>query len=134
MGLTCLLIPKLRITGLFGAVGIVIGLALVNATVWDAALFFSVPDSLSLHALTVFAANGLLFWVMVKLLPGIEVEGILPALVAPVVFSVLSLLVGYWGAEIDWAGVLRTVMQELQAFRDTLIKAQPPSSQAAVLR
>jgi putative membrane protein len=105
MGLTALLIPRLRITGLLGAFKIVAALAFLNATVWDAALFFSIPDGVTSQALTLLLVNGVIFWLLVKLVGGMEVDGFLPALVAPVVFTVFSLLIAQYSSEVDWTRV-----------------------------
>ena len=105
MGLTIFLIPKLRVSSIFGPVFAVVGLALVNAVIWDAALFFSIPDHFSSQVALLLLTNGIIFWVLVKLLPGIEVQGFLPALVAPLVFTVCSVLVSQYGKDIDWQKV-----------------------------
>jgi putative membrane protein len=120
MALTALLIPKLRITGIFGALGTVVCLGLINATVWDAALFFNVPNSFTSQAVMLFLANGILFWVLVKILPGIEVDGVLPALIAPVVFTFCSLIVNEFGKDIDWAVVFDQVVKFVTGTRDAL--------------
>jgi putative membrane protein len=117
MGLTALLIPRLRITGLFGALKIVAALAFLNATVWDAALFFSIPDALTTQAALLLVINGIIFWILVKLLDGIEVDGFLPALVAPVVFTVLSLAIDQYGRQIDWHHVIDTAMSIIERLR-----------------
>jgi len=131
MGLTALLIPGLRITSVFGALASVVALALVNATVWDAALFFSVPHALSTQMLVLLIGNGAIFWVLVKLLPGIEVDGILPALAAPVVFTFASVLVSNYGREIEWAQLLTWFAERVRDLRDYLTDsgaADAPSS------
>jgi len=61
MVITGWLIPGLYVTNLFGALLTVVALAVINATVWDAALFFSVPYSLSVHAALLLFANGFIF-------------------------------------------------------------------------
>jgi len=127
MMLTALVIPRMKITSIFGALGIVLALGLVNATVWDTALFFSVPSSFSRHALTLLAANGLLFWVLVKILPGIEIDGFAPALVAPVVFTALSLAISAYGRDLDLLELGRQGAEMLGAVRDRL---QTPAAPA----
>jgi len=122
MGLTALLIPGLRITSIFGAAAAVVGLALVNATVWDAALFFSVPHGLSTQMLVLLLSNGVIFWVLVKLLPGIEVDGILPALAAPIVFTIVSVLISNYGRDVDWAAVTQWASERLGSLRDYLMQ------------
>jgi uncharacterized membrane protein YvlD (DUF360 family) len=118
MMLTALLIPRLTVTGPFGACVGVLGLGLVNATIWDAALFFSLPESLTLRAGLLFLANGILFWVLVKLLPGIEVQGLLPALIAPVVFTVTSVLIAMYAPMMDWSGLFELFLAAFDFLRD----------------
>jgi uncharacterized membrane protein YvlD (DUF360 family) len=115
----------MKITSIFGALGIVLALGLVNATVWDTALFFSVPSSFSRHALTLLAANGVLFWVLVKLLPGIEIEGFAPAFVAPVVFTALSLAISAYGRDLDLVELGRQGAELLGGVRDRLQTPAP---------
>lgn len=120
MMVTALLIPRMRITSIFGALGIVLALGLVNATLWDTALFFSVPSSFSSQALTLLLANGVLFWVLVKLLPGIEIEGFAPAIVAPVVFTALSLVISAYGRDLDLLDLGRKGAAAVTQVRDQL--------------
>ena len=102
MMLTLLLIPRLRVTGISGALLMVGGIALVNAFLWDAELFYALPKSPSMNALMLLLANGVIFWLLVKLLPGIEVEGVLPALIAPVVFTCCAVIIHRYGKDVDW--------------------------------
>jgi len=120
MMLTAAVIPRMRITSIFGALGIVLALALANATIWDTALFFSVPQSFSRHALTLLAANGIFFWVLVKLLPGIEVDGFAPAFVAPVVFTAVSLAISAYGRDVDVLELGRKGAEMIGVLRDQL--------------
>src|SRR5688572_8919198 len=87
MMITALLIPRLRITSLLGALGIVAALAAFNATLWDSALFSAIPQAATVEALVLLIVNGVIFFVLTKVIPGIEVRGVLPALVAPLVFT-----------------------------------------------
>lgn len=125
MALTALLIPGLRITSILGATLAVVGLAFVNATIWDAALFFEVPSSFSTQMLVLVLANGGIFWILAKLLPGIEVEGILPALIAPLVFTISSALISHYGQDIDWEKVFHTGTEEVMELRDNLKSKRP---------
>jgi uncharacterized membrane protein YvlD (DUF360 family) len=117
MMITALLIPRLRITSITGALGAVLALAFVNATIWDAALFFNIPDLLTVQTLLLFFANGAIFWIIVKLLPGIETDGFLPALIAPVVFTIISLVVDAYGRTIDWVAVGEWVVRTVSDIR-----------------
>ena len=117
MVVTALLIPRLRITSIFGAIITVVAIALINAHLWDAALFFKVPDSLSAQTITLFFANGIIFWILVKLLPGIEVDGIFPALIAPIVFTFSSVLISQYAKEVDWGQVYKWIVSTLDSVR-----------------
>ncbi|MBX7136934.1 MAG: phage holin family protein [Oligoflexia bacterium] len=117
MLITCLLIPRLSVSSPFGALLIVVALAFVNSKYWDAALFFSVPDHFTTRAAFLFLTNGLIFWILVKLLPGIEVEGILPALLAPIVFTGVSLIINRYGDQVDWMAILDYVIQTLKTLK-----------------
>lgn len=127
MMITALLIPGFTVSGPIGALLGVVGLAFVNAHLWDAALFFSIPDSLTSQALVTFFANGLIFWVLVKILPGIEVKGLLPALLAPVVFSVTSMLLYTYCKDVDWIELGKKGWSYTQSVRNNL-KDTPPST------
>ncbi len=120
MLLTAALIPRLRITSIFGAIGIVACLGFVNSTVWDAALFFSVPSSFTMQAITLLLSNGVLFWILVKVLPGIEVRGVAAALVAPVVFTILSMLIDKYGKTIDWSTLFQSVITSIEHLKGAL--------------
>ena len=121
MGLTVALLPDLRLTGIGGATLMVAALALVNSFVWDAALFLQVPDSLTSQALVLVGVNGAIFWLLVKLLPSIEIDGIWPAIVAPILFSFFSLVVMKYGTTIDFFGAAREAFDWLQGTRESLL-------------
>jgi len=134
MLVTAILIPKLRITSIFGATATVVALAFVNSKVWDAALFFSVPNHFTSQALCLFLANGVIFWIVVKLLPGIEVDGILPALIAPVIFTLSSLLISRYAGDVDWIKLFNYCMEQikhLRAFFESGAPAVPPPTSKA---
>jgi len=136
MSVTALLIPRLRITGIFGAFKIVAALAFLNATLWDAALFFSIPDAVTTQAALLLVVNGLIFWILVKVLDGIEVDGFLPAVLAPVVFTGLSLLIDQYGAMVDWGKVYETALSTIDKLRVELggevrdLPLAPPGGEA----
>ena len=127
MLLTAFVIPRFQIKGPLAAFLLVLALGFVNATIWDAALFLQIPNSASMHAVTVLVANGLVFWILVKLVPGIEVIGFLPAIAAPVVFSLVSILTYQYGREIDWFSLAEQLLRYVAAVRDQLSGAQPPT-------
>lgn len=98
MLLTCFFIPNLSVRGPLGAFLMVFALGYVNSKVWDAALFLNIPQHFSSQAVVIVLVNGVIFWVLVKVLPWIEVKGVMPALVAPLVFSVSSLLISHYAS------------------------------------
>jgi putative membrane protein len=124
MMITAFLIPGLRITSILGTILIVVALALVNATVWDAALFFSLPASATAEALVLVLANGAIFWLLVKFLPGIEVRGILAALASPIVFTLVNMLLRRYALEIDFQEIGREVIDAIEQLRDWLYRSR----------
>jgi uncharacterized membrane protein YvlD (DUF360 family) len=117
MMLTALFIPRLRVNGPLGAFLTVVTLALVNAHFWDAALFFSIPDSLTTRSLSLLFANGVLFWLLVKILPGVEISGILPSLLAPVLFTVITIVLQQASQHVDWSAVGEEALRLLSELR-----------------
>lgn len=130
MGLTALLIPRLRLSSIVGPFLMVAALALVNATIWDAELFGLLPSSLSMQIVVLFTVNGFLFWLLVKLLPGIEVDGFLPALVAPIVFTVASMLVTEVSKRVDWPAVINSSLATIDELK-TYLRSEPDHSQTS---
>ncbi len=125
MMVTGWIVPGFKVVGPIGAFLMVLALAFVNAHVWDAALFFEIPDSLTSRTFTLLIANGVIFWVLVKLLPYIEIKGCLAAVSAPVIFTLLSVSIGYAGANIDWEKKGQAVIKFIEGARDTLLKSRP---------
>lgn len=120
MGLTALILPGLRITNPLGGLAAVVALAFVNSHIWDAALFFAIPDTFSSHTLLLVAANGVIFWLIVKVLPGIESDGILSVIAAPILFTVLSLAINSYGKEIKWGDYGERALSYISGVRDEL--------------
>lgn len=132
MALTALLVPRLRITSLFGAFTMVAALTFVNRTIWDSQLFASIPTQLTTQAFYLFIANGAIFWALVKLLPGIESEGILPALFGPIVFTICSMLVNTYGTNLDWKQIAGATAGSVSAVRDNFIQPGRNPAEPAV--
>ena len=132
MLLTAWLIPKLKVTSIFGAFITVVAIAFMNTKVWDAALFFNIPNSVSTQAISLFVTNGVLFWVLVKLLPGIEISGFLPALLAPIVFTICSLAIDAALPHIDWMAALQFVIDSLNELKEYYQTSQGAVPQEAI--
>lgn len=124
MMLTALLIPGLTISGPIGALIAVAGLAFVNTQFWDAGLFYSLPTSLTVNTLYLFLTNGIIFWFIVKILPGIQTQGFLPAFIAPVIFTVTSICLNHYLKDVDWKHLTKTDQHYLgetkEAIRDVV--------------
>lgn len=125
MLLTAFLIPNLTITNPLGALLTVVALAFINSSIWDAALFLQVPDSITMHTAMLFLSNGLIFWILVKLLPGIECKGFLPALIAPVVFTLCSLVISKYLQHIDWIELAKSAGNQIMIWKDQLQAPSP---------
>lgn len=131
MLLTALLIPKLTIDGPIPAFVTVVTLAFINSHVWSTALFFEIPDSATAQAATLLVCNGVIFWIVVKVLPGIDCEGFLPALIAPVVFTVTMMLISRYGSDIDWIALGKAALDwiaELKEQIETPVPGKAPES------
>lgn len=123
MMLTAWLVPGLKVVNPIGAFLMVLALAFVNSHIWDAALFFEIPDSLTSHTLTLLIANGIIFWILVKVLPYIEISGLLSALVAPVIYSLLSIGIGYAAEHIDWVKTLEEALKFIDSLKASLLQS-----------
>lgn len=110
MAFTALALPRLRVTSIFGPIMMVLALGAINIFYWDESLFGFIPTTLNLRIFALFLVNGVIFWALVKLLPGIEVDGILPALVAPIIFSLLSILIQKYSPLIPWQEIYETAL------------------------
>ena len=117
MMITVFFIPRLRVNGPLPALATVIVLAFINAHLWSTALFFSIPSSLTLQTVLLLLVNGIIFWIVVKVLPGIEVDGIFPAIVAPLVFTVLSIVIEAYAPSIDWRGLWQEAVSWMNFLR-----------------
>jgi putative membrane protein len=125
MLITAILLPGFTVSGPLSALIAVVSLAFVNTQLWDAALFFSVPNSLTVHALTLIVANGALFWILVKILPGIDTRGIIAPLVAPIIFTVISMYLHENAKDIDWNKVWHKTKDVVVEVKEEIKKTHP---------
>lgn len=117
MGVTAFLLPGLRITSLIGGLLAVVALAFVNVHLWDAALFFHIPDKATTQTAITFLANGLIFWIIVKILPGIEIDGFFSALAAPIIFTVTTVLLNKYLPLVEWNFVWQSAHDFFQSIK-----------------
>lgn len=128
MLVTCLLLPKLTVDGPIPALLTVVALSFINAHLWSSALFLQIPDSFTNKALLLVLTNGVLFWVIVKLLPGISIEGVWPAVAAPVIFSIFSLLIDRYKDQIDWAALWQSLAHYFEIVREYFSEVRKENS------
>lgn len=114
MALTVFLLPGVQITKPSGLVLTVGAISAVNTLLWSDALFSALPDSLTQRAVLLVLTNGAIFWVLAKLLPGIEIHSVTAALFAPIVFSVLNVATHHYAPMVDWPAVAATTWEYLQ--------------------
>ena|GEM_PF-1824723 len=128
MMLTAFLLPGLSVSGPLPALLTVAALAFINAQWWDAALFFQIPDSFAQPQLIVLGANAVIFWILVKILPGIEIRGILPAIAAPIIFTITSVLISKYEPLIDWNKVYTSSADFISSVRQTAANIKSENS------
>lgn len=121
LALTALILPGLKINSLFSLVGLVVIITFVNAHFWDAALFYSIPDSLSLRAISTLILNGLIFFVLVRVLPGVECRGLFTAIISPVLFTFLTITLSYYGEDVNWQSVGSFILGIVDALKGYLL-------------
>lgn len=115
--ITAFLIPRFQVSGPLSGLIMVLALGFVNTNLWDVALFYQVPNTFTSQVIVTFFVNGLLFYILAKILPGVAIQGILPALVAPVVLTVVTTAVYHYGRDIDWAAVWEQIKQTFELIR-----------------
>lgn len=125
MLLTCFFLPRLRVSGPLAAFFTVVVLAFINTYYWDAALFLQIPSALEKSTVVLLLINGALFWGVVKLLPGIEIEGVMPALVAPILFSLISSAIALWGTPTNIKAAVEGAQQLLKNVEGGLTPGKP---------
>jgi len=128
MMVTAALLPGLKISNPLGALLMVISIAISNTLLWDAALFFAIPDNFSSQTATLVLCNGILFLTLVKLLPWIETDRILPCLIAPLVFSVTNVAADRYAKDIPWGKLAHDGIEVIQRFKGELKSSENSDS------
>ncbi|PWF45078.1 phage holin family protein [Massilia glaciei] len=65
-------------------------LGLVNALIRPVLVLLTLPVTMLSLGLFIFVINGLLFWGVAQFVPGFHVTGFLPAILAAIVYSIIS--------------------------------------------
>lgn len=115
--ITAFLIPRFQVQGPISAAIMVIVLGVVNTKLWDAALFYQIPDTLTAQTLVTLLVNGVLFWGLAKCLPGVAIQGFLPAIVAPIVLTIVSILTYQFGRDINWVTVFEAIREQFNVLK-----------------
>lgn len=124
MLITAIALKGFTISNPLSALFLVISLGFVNSHIWDTALFFNIPNQLSIHSVTLLCSNAVLFWIMVKLLPGISIKGIIAPLLAPIIFTITSILISEYGNNIDWNYLYKTTYEAIQKVKEFIQSAK----------
>lgn len=134
MIITSALIPGLRISSIFGPALMVAGITGINHYFWDSSLFHALPEGITEQALTLLLINGFFFWLLVKILPGIESEGLISVIIAPIVFTVVGVFIEKYGKTIDWTVVMSEVSRIMSQIRDYVRESFSNTSLGSVLK
>jgi len=127
IAITALLLPKLKISSLFGAIWLVLAISLVNTFVWNSDLFNFIPTNSAVLSgfgtkyLVLILTNGLIFFALVKLLPGVDLEGFLTAFIAPILFSIFTVLIQKYGHLVDWLGLFNITFDFITSLKNSLL-------------
>jgi len=95
---TAYFVPGIRFSGSFVQLlvaGAIFGL--LNLIVRPIALLLSLPALVLTLGLFYFVLNGLLLWGFSKLMPGYDVDGLLPGIIGSLVIMVVNWVVGILG-------------------------------------
>jgi putative membrane protein len=84
--------PSVHIESLGTAVIAAAVLALVNAIIRPILILLTLPATILTLGLFIFVINGLLFLGVAHLVPGFQVAGLWPAILASILFSIVSWL------------------------------------------
>lgn len=122
MCITALILPGFKVTSLLGPITAVIALGFINMLYWDSELFHLIPDAFSIRVLSLLGINALIFFIVIKILPGIEIDAVFPAIAAPVLFSALTILLKQYAPELTFAEMASLAGDVLLNLRNYFLK------------
>ena len=111
--ITAVLLKKMTITSFLGPITTAVALSWVNSVYWDSKLFFEIPSNISVDALGLIISNSLILWLIVKLAPGIEIQGFFTAIKASLLLSISSYLVHRFCSNLNWVEIFHTFINLL---------------------
>lgn len=88
------ILPGFRLRGLGTALVAVIVIGFLNATLGIVLQILALPFTILTLGLFVFVVQGIILKVAAALIPGFEIVGCLPAIVAAILLAVIHLVVG----------------------------------------
>lgn len=115
--ITAFLLPRFQVHGPISGLIMVIALSFINTKLWDAALFYSIPNNVSTQTIVTFFTNAVVFWILAKSLPGVDIQGFMPALIAPIVLTAVSLLTYRYCRDVDWMYVIGEIQNSFTHLR-----------------
>jgi putative membrane protein len=86
------IVPAVYVRSLWVALMVALVLGLLNTIVRPILFVLTLPITVVTLGLFIFVINGLMFWLTAQLLPGFEVRGFWWAVLAALIFSLIS-----WG-------------------------------------
>jgi putative membrane protein len=84
------IVPAVYVRNLGVALAVAVVLGLLNAIVRPVLFVLTLPITVLTLGLFIFVLNGLMFWLVAQILPGFEVRGFWWAVLAAIVFSLIS--------------------------------------------
>lgn len=92
LGITAVLIPGIRVSGVGTLLVAALVIGLINALVKPLLVILTLPVTILTLGLFLLILNGLLFWLSAVVVPGFDVDGFLAALLGALVMAVLGWL------------------------------------------
>lgn len=92
LGITAVLIPGIRVSGVGALLVAALVIGLINALVKPLLVILTLPVTILTLGLFLLILNGLLFWLAAAIVPGFDVDGFLAALLGALVMAVLGWL------------------------------------------
>ena len=85
-------VPGIHLSGVFGAIIVVVVLAVVNAVLKPVLIILTLPINILTLGLFTLVINALLFWLVAGLVPGFAVDGFWPAFWGALILSVIHMI------------------------------------------
>lgn len=94
------LYPGVRVESFLAAAVAALALGLANALIRPVLVLLTLPVTILTLGLFLFVINAALFWLVAQIVKGFAVQGFLDALVGSILYSLITLVVGW----IVWDG------------------------------